>query len=62
MIRYAIGASCMAAVIAAAGTVANAGPEDDTLRWALNVVYNDKLHFTPVPDETPRFYNARWID
>jgi peptide/nickel transport system substrate-binding protein len=34
MIRYAIGASCMAAAIAVAGSVANAGPEDDTLRWA----------------------------
>ena len=34
MIRSTIGASCMAAAIAAVGTTAKAGPEDDTLRWA----------------------------
>ncbi len=30
--------------------------------YALTYAYNDQLHFTPVPDEVPRFYNARWID
>ncbi len=30
--------------------------------YALTYAYNDQLHFTPVPDETPRFYNARWND
>ncbi|MDB6454533.1 ABC transporter substrate-binding protein [Falsirhodobacter sp. 20TX0035] len=28
--------------------------------YALNYVYNAKLNFTPVPDETPRFFEATW--
>lgn len=28
--------------------------------YALNYAYNSQLQFTPVPDETPRFYEARW--
>ena len=34
MLRSTIGASCMAAALAAVGGIAKAGPEDDTLRWA----------------------------
>ncbi|WP_185983014.1 ABC transporter substrate-binding protein [Aureimonas mangrovi] len=30
--------------------------------YALNYVYNEQLEFTPVPDETPRFFQARWKD
>lgn len=30
--------------------------------YALTYAYTDDLIFTPVPDETPRFYNARWTD
>ncbi|WP_435169824.1 ABC transporter substrate-binding protein [Falsirhodobacter sp. 1013] len=28
--------------------------------YALNYVYNAELNFTPVPDETPRFFEATW--
>jgi len=28
--------------------------------YALNYAYNKKLDFTPTPDETPRFFEARW--
>ncbi|ARO15306.1 peptide/nickel transport system substrate-binding protein [Ketogulonicigenium robustum] len=28
--------------------------------YALNYVYNKDLNFTPVPDETPRFFEASW--
>jgi peptide/nickel transport system substrate-binding protein len=28
--------------------------------YALNYAYNSQLEFTPVPDETPRFFQARW--
>lgn len=28
--------------------------------YALNYVYNSALNFTPVPDETPRFFEASW--
>ncbi len=38
MIRSAIGASCMAAAIAATGTSAKAGPEDDTIRWSSDTM------------------------
>lgn len=30
--------------------------------YALTYAYTEDLVFTPVPDETPRFYNARWTD
>lgn len=30
--------------------------------YALNYAYNSQLEFTPVPDETPRFYEARWAE
>ncbi|MBB4004560.1 ABC transporter substrate-binding protein [Aurantimonas endophytica] len=29
--------------------------------YALNYAYNSKLEFTPVPDETPRFFQSRWV-
>ncbi|SFA73707.1 peptide/nickel transport system substrate-binding protein [Rhizobium sp. NFR07] len=28
--------------------------------YSLNYVYNTQLNFTPVPDETPRFFEASW--
>ncbi|MBS9722633.1 ABC transporter substrate-binding protein [Tianweitania sp. BSSL-BM11] len=28
--------------------------------YSLNYVYNSQLNFTPVPDETPRFFEASW--
>jgi peptide/nickel transport system substrate-binding protein len=28
--------------------------------YSLNYVYNSQLNFTPVPDETPRFFEATW--
>ena len=28
--------------------------------YALNYVYRSELNFTPVPDETPRFFEASW--
>jgi peptide/nickel transport system substrate-binding protein len=28
--------------------------------YSLNYVYNNQLNFTPVPDETPRFFEASW--
>ncbi|MCH4813844.1 ABC transporter substrate-binding protein [Halomonas neptunia] len=30
--------------------------------YALNYAYNSKLEFTPVPDETPRFFRSRWVE
>jgi peptide/nickel transport system substrate-binding protein len=28
--------------------------------FPLTYAYNAQLHFTPAPDEVPRFYRARW--
>ncbi|CAN5640872.1 ABC transporter substrate-binding protein [soil metagenome] len=30
--------------------------------YALTYAYNEELEFTPVPDEIPRFFDARWKD
>lgn len=30
--------------------------------YALNYAYHSALEFTPVPDETPRFFEARWVE
>ncbi len=49
-----------AAYAKAMGRISDQAFQVPIFTYALNYVYNSALNFTPVPDETPRFFEASW--